>query len=147
MADSYVLDTGVLVLLARGGSLGTKIAGTYGLLQPGVRPLISVVTQGELLAFARRNAWGAQKLGVVRKMIDNVVTIEISQPVIDAYVELDYASAKHASGARNMGKNDLWIAATARAANATLLTTDTDFDHLHPALVKRELIDQRNDTA
>ena len=31
--------------------------------------------------------------------------------------------------ARNMGKNDLWIAATAAATNTTLLTTDSDFDH------------------
>jgi len=29
-----------------------------------------------------------------------------------------------------MGKNDLWIAATAYTLNATLVTTDTDFDHL-----------------
>jgi predicted nucleic acid-binding protein len=32
--------------------------------------------------------------------------------------------------ARNMGKNDLWIAATALATKATLITTDKDFDHL-----------------
>lgn len=32
--------------------------------------------------------------------------------------------------ARNMGKNDLWIAATAAMSEATLLTTDNDFDHL-----------------
>ena len=31
---------------------------------------------------------------------------------------------------RNMGKNDLWIAATARALNIPLLTTDADFSHL-----------------
>jgi hypothetical protein len=30
-----------------------------------------------------------------------------------------------------MGKNDLWIAATAHALNAILLTTDNDFDHLN----------------
>jgi len=29
-----------------------------------------------------------------------------------------------------MGKNDLWIAATASVLEATLLTTDFDFDHL-----------------
>ncbi|MCY7311131.1 MAG: hypothetical protein LH619_10160, partial [Chitinophagaceae bacterium] len=28
------------------------------------------------------------------------------------------------------GKNDLWIAATANVAGATLLTTDNDFNHL-----------------
>jgi predicted nucleic acid-binding protein len=35
------------------------------------------------------------------------------------------------NSSRNMGKNDLWIAATAYALNAVLLTTDADFDHLH----------------
>jgi tRNA(fMet)-specific endonuclease VapC len=29
-----------------------------------------------------------------------------------------------------MGKNDLWIAATASVLKARLLTTDHDFDHL-----------------
>jgi tRNA(fMet)-specific endonuclease VapC len=29
-----------------------------------------------------------------------------------------------------MGKNDIWIAATASALNAILVTTDTDFAHL-----------------
>lgn len=36
------------------------------------------------------------------------------------------------SSAQNMGKNNLWIAACALATGATLLTTDKDFDHLHP---------------
>ncbi len=34
-----------------------------------------------------------------------------------------------------MGKNDLWIAATANATGATLLTTDSDFDHLSPNFI------------
>ncbi len=33
--------------------------------------------------------------------------------------------------ARNMGKNDLWIAATAHVLGAKLLTTDADFNHLN----------------
>jgi predicted nucleic acid-binding protein len=31
-----------------------------------------------------------------------------------------------------MGKNDLWIAAVAHVTQAGLMTTDNDFDHLHP---------------
>ena len=31
---------------------------------------------------------------------------------------------------RSMGKNDLWIAATASVLNVPLLTTDKDFLHL-----------------
>jgi len=29
-----------------------------------------------------------------------------------------------------VGKNDLWIAATAQVTNSKLVTTDKDFDHL-----------------
>lgn len=42
--------------------------------------------------------------------------------------------------ARNMGKNDLWIAATASALDLTLLTTDRDFDHLHLPLLSLQKI-------
>ena len=105
MAESYVLDTGVLLLLARGKALGTSIAGRYGLLNPGVRPLVSVVSHGELWALARRNHWGDKRLSFVRQdVLGSVVTVELSQPVIDAYVELDYASFKHPEGARTMAR-------------------------------------------
>lgn len=45
--------------------------------------------------------------------------------------------------ARNMGKNDLWIAATASILEATLLTTDQDFNHLTPELLRLEYIANR----
>jgi len=35
-------------------------------------------------------------------------------------------------GARILSKNDLWIAATTKAASAVLVTTDKDFLCLHP---------------
>jgi predicted nucleic acid-binding protein len=38
-------------------------------------------------------------------------------------------------------RNDLWIAAAAKAAGATLLTTDKDFDHLLGALLDGVYID------
>ena len=40
-----------------------------------------------------------------------------------------------------MGKNDLWIAASAAVTGAILMTTDKDFNHLHPGLIERILID------
>ena len=52
------------------------------------------------------------------------------------YAEIDvYSQSKHPTlrlppSARKMGKNDLWIAATAAIHNATLLSTDADFEHL-----------------
>ena len=34
-----------------------------------------------------------------------------------------------------MGKNDLWIAASAVITNARILTTDGDFNHLDPDFI------------
>lgn len=40
-----------------------------------------------------------------------------------------------------MGQNDMWIAATAKATGATLLTTDRDFDHLQGEHIRRVWLD------
>jgi len=42
---------------------------------------------------------------------------------------------------RNMGKNDLWIAATASHFNLKLLTTDKDFIYLNNVYLDLEEID------
>lgn len=53
--------------------------------------------------------------------------------LIDAWThERSIASPRNApppKPARSMGKNDLWIAATAHASDAILPTTDIDFNH------------------
>lgn len=61
-----------------------------------------------------------------------------SEAVIQAYARIDHESRQLG---RRMGKNDLWIAAVASVQGAVLVTTDQDFDHLTPMLVKVERID------
>jgi len=39
-----------------------------------------------------------------------------------------------------MGKNDLWIAATAYVIQATLTTTDKDFDHLNKTFINLDWV-------
>jgi predicted nucleic acid-binding protein len=128
-----LLDTSVVLHLVRGGDLGRRIDATYGLSTASARPLVCIVTHGEAQVIARRTGWGEQKMKALQRAIDSLVTVDISAPaIIDAYVELDLISQASSAGARNMGKNDLWIAAAAHAAGARLLTTDRDFDHLIP---------------
>jgi len=60
-----------------------------------------------------------------------------SEETIDCYAEIDAFSQNKLPNKplnntpRNMGKNDLWIASVTHILGATLLTTDSDFDHLN----------------
>jgi tRNA(fMet)-specific endonuclease VapC len=138
----YLLDTNVVLALVRGQALGATIDATFSLSAGKRRPAISVVTHGEVRVLASRNGWGAAKIEALQNALDAVVTVDINiAEVIDAYVEIDIYSQQHSGGARSMGKNDLWIAACAKASGATLLTTDKDFDHLYPNLLTVKYID------
>lgn len=138
----YLLDTNVLLVLLRGGLPGATLDERFGLSRAALRPLVCIVTHGEIRSLARRNGWGPRRLAALEHALAGVVTVELGHPgVIDAYVALDLASQSHPDGARNMGKNDLWIAAAAKAAGAMLLTTDKDFEHLLGIHVDGVLID------
>lgn len=53
---------------------------------------------------------------------------------MDRYAEIDTFMVKHG---HPVGDNDVWIAATAAAAGAVLLTTDKDFDPMHDRFLTR----------
>jgi len=138
----YLLDTSVILPLVRGNALGKYIDQRFGLRSAAQRPFVSVVSLGEVRVLAKRNDWGEAKLLSLSNALDRLVVVDINHlAVIDAYVELDLVSQSHPDGARNMGKNDLWIAACAKASGAILLTTDNDFTHLIPDHLDGEVID------
>lgn len=151
--ERYLLDTSVMLLLVRGEEPGRAIDQRFGLSTAAERPLVSLVTHAELQVLARSNAWGPAKLKALATALANVVTVEVlSGPILEAYIAMELASRQHRPSARTMSHNDLWIAATAKVARATLLTTDKDFVHLTPNHCRVVLIDQqarrnRNDAA
>ena len=106
---------------------------------PPVQTIIPIVVVGELEAFSLKADWGAQKINFMRYLIDRYPIADVEFDIIPVYAQLDAFSqgklktAPLKSSARNMGKNDLWIAATALYLDMELHTTDNDFDHL-PAL-------------
>jgi len=75
-----------------------------------------------------------------------VVDINTTE-IIDRYAEIDaFSQGKLTRGnssfsSRNMGKNDLWIAATVSILKVPLLTTDKDFDHLNNEYISLDSID------
>ena len=134
-----IIDSNILLNYVRRSPLAEKIEERYALTTADPAPLISIVTEGELRSLALRLAWGAQR----RQLLDDLLAYVTILPlpfldVIDVYAEIDDYSRR---GGVTMGKNDLWIAATAALTGARLLTTDKDFDHLHDVFLQRDWLD------
>jgi len=141
-ATGFILDTSVLVALIRGNPLGQRIDAEFRLQANLNRSMIPVITVGELHALSRKLGWQEKKRKVLASLLADVVWIDINhREVFEAYAEIDYYLERVVKPAQPVGQNDLWIAATARAADATLLTTDRDFDPLQGQLIDRIWID------
>ncbi len=141
MLPSHVLvllDTSVLVHLARRDPTGALIENHFALTARADRPLISTITEGEILGFSRQRNWGAARMAELTRLLGEVVRLDAGIPeIVDAYADLTVFDLQ---GGHNTKDNDLWIAATAKATNAHLLTCDHDFDWLNPTIITVHLI-------
>lgn len=140
----YLLDTNILVHYLRGKDLGQWIETRYELQKTARASLLCEVSVGEIYSFALQNEWGKRKFEELESLLDDCTIVPLSLPgVHQAYAEIDHFSQQPGSGltARNMGKNDLWIAAVARVTQTTLLTCDADFDHLGAQWINVQYID------
>lgn len=134
----YLLDTNILLAYVRRGDLFQRIEAAYALTSAVSVSGISIVTEGEIRALADEFSWGKAKREVMETLLAGLTVHPLPfANVIENYVEVAEYSRK---AGRVLGKNDLWIAATAKTTGATLLTTDKDFDHLAPALLARDWI-------
>jgi hypothetical protein len=61
LSDFYLLDTNILVHFVRDDRLGQYINAKYALLMVEPRPLVSIVTVGELGSLAEQLQWGRAK--------------------------------------------------------------------------------------
>lgn len=137
--NRYLLDTNIALAYLRGAPIYQQIEADHHLSAPEAIILISVVTQAELLSIGVQNKWGEKKMNILAELLHKIIIIDINEAdskLMKAYAQIDaFSQGKHPTmllrdSARNMGKNDLWIAATAHVTDSALLTTDHDFDHL-----------------
>lgn len=144
---NIVLDTCVILHILKGSSIGEKCLDELINYDESPNILISTVTKAELQSIATQNSWGKRKsdslFGYLKELI-HVDIISTSSDLIESYEWIDaYSNRKKAdkfgkilsSSSRVMGKNDLWIAATAMALECPLLTVDGDFNHLDGTLL------------
>ncbi|MHB1034055.1 MAG: type II toxin-antitoxin system VapC family toxin [Pirellulales bacterium] len=136
--DLILVDTNILVHWIRQDPMGRHLLDHYHLEQREERPVYSTVTEGEILGLARLWNWGESKNQTLTKLLDELVRLESSHPeVVRAYGDLYFQDQRNGW---NTGENDLWIAASAKVANAVLLTCDRDFLRLSPNLVRVEYV-------
>jgi tRNA(fMet)-specific endonuclease VapC len=135
----YLLDTNVLVHLVRGDAVWTRVRATYQPLLIEPRPIVSVVAFGELRSLALQFNWKAEKIDQMEFYLAYLQRVSIDDSeIIRAYSVID---AHLQRTGQTLGKNDVWIAATAAVTGARLLTTDKDFDRLDPLFLSRDWID------
>ena len=140
---TYTFDTNIILHLLRGTPLAEKIKNEVFIKEDQPFLIISVVTQAELESIAIQRNYGSPKRKALKKLLEEFLRIDIdNEDLIKRYAEIDAFSQGNLEGrplemsARNMGKNDLWIAATASIIDSTLLTTDRDFDHLEGIFIQ-----------
>ncbi len=149
----FLLDTNILLGLARGAPWARWAYNRFGLGNSEVIYYTSVVCVGELLALAEKFGWGHQRRIRLERLLEEWPALPITDPdILTAYALIDAWScgkqvtapggASPPKSAVKMGKNDLWVAATAHATGAVLLSTDGDFEHLDGVWLQYQHVDQ-----
>jgi tRNA(fMet)-specific endonuclease VapC len=136
----YLLDTNILVYYVTKPALLEPFEAQHQPFANHNVAVISVVTEAELRSIAIQRGWGSRKKKLLNSLISQFLRIPVqTERQIDVYAEID-AYSKHKDPHRSyprgyssntMGKNDIWIAATAHIIDAKLVTADSDFDHLN----------------
>lgn len=144
---NIIVDTCVFIHIVRDTATGRNCLIELEKFDEAANVIVSVVTKAELESFIAQNNWGKPKIEKLNKILEEITYIDISnsdQLLINSYTEIDAFSKRKIKdknenllkgSARKMGKNDLWIAATAYSLDIPLMTADGDFDHLNEILL------------
>ena len=145
---NFLLDTNILIIYGRNTGIANRMEQDLNLFSSTNNLGISVVTLGEFDSLARQFNYGEKRQAKIKSLVEDLFVIDLNiQKIIERYGEIDaYSQGKLSSKplditSRNMGKNDLWISATASVYNMTLVTTDKDFSHLDSSYLDLNLID------
>lgn len=143
-----LLDTCIILHILRADDRGKKSIDIIETMGDDVIIVVSVVTKAELESLKIQNGWGQARTQKLDAFLENAIYVDIvssDNKLLQSYTSIDSYSRRKMpdsignllpKGAIQMGKNDLWIAATAHSLNIPLLTADNDFDHLNSTFLK-----------
>jgi tRNA(fMet)-specific endonuclease VapC len=135
---NYLFDTNILLHLIRDSQQYQDWNQTHDFFKNGNIVLTSIVSTGEIESLADQLNWGDVKRQKLSDVLDKTKILRLDKKIVSAYARIDAYSQNKLQlhplpiglSARNMGKNDVWLAATAHVGNFKFVTTDHDFDHL-----------------
>ncbi len=135
---NFLWDTNILLHYVRRSAKFNEISQTHDFFGSGNQVFLSVVNIGEIESIAYQRNWALPKWNELQLILGATSLLNIYEEVIHAYARIDAFSQGKLFGlslptgvsARNMGKNDLWLAATAHVGQFVFVTTDQDFGHL-----------------
>lgn len=142
-----VIDTCIVLHILRGKQEGLKCIEAINQYDSNVAIIVSVVTKAELEALKIKRGWGEPRCKALRTFLEKVIYVDISNTddqIINSYSRIEAYSQRILpdnngvmlnGSAKQMGKNDVWTAATALALDVPLMTADNDFDHLDNTLM------------
>ena len=138
----FLLDTNILLGFIREAPWALRAREDYNLGDRETLVFTSVICQGEMFALAEKNGWGAKRRAHLVEVLNEIPTLGVGRrSILDAYARIDaWTHGKPVASLVNlppprpavsMKQNDLWIAATAHAIGATLISADSHFQHLN----------------
>lgn len=144
---NYLFDTNIILTYGRSADIANQIEKEKRFFDGSNNIAVSVVTLGEIDSLTKQFNYGDKRKNILKKILEDVFVIDINiQQIIERYGEIDaYSQGKLSTkksmfSSRNMGKNDLWIAATASVYDMELITADKDFNHLQGEYLNLQLI-------
>ena len=145
---NYFFDTNAILIYLRDQGKKQWLDNEYDPLGNENTAIISVVVLGELESLILRNSWGPKRKTALNAFLQKFLIADINvRDIIQRYGEIDAFSQGKlkdrplGQSSRNMGKNDLWIAASASVTASTLITSDKDFLHLDKKYLDLVLIE------
>lgn len=133
---TYLWDTNILIHYIRNSERYTEWNNRFAFFDNPNQVVLSVINIGEIESLAYQLNWGTLRRQRLQAVLNKTKLLNIYEEVINAYAQIDAFSQNKlpnrplGTSARNMGKNDIWLAATAHVGQFRFVTTDNDFDHL-----------------
>lgn len=143
----FVIDTNIVINVTRSLDFQAFLHDEFDFFNPANELILSLVSVAELRSLNGRSSLGERRMLRQLNFFKQISILAPDKRMLVPYANIDNFSLgklpnrPSSVSAIKMGKNDLWIAATAVVENAELITTDKDFIHLNGEFLTVHYVD------